>query len=410
MVKGTHYEKVVCACCFLFVCVNIGFASTSFNVYQPYIIEVGNIGNTGGSLILAFRTLVSLLCMLVVAKWYQTFDCRLGVFLASCSTALGFFIYSFADSFWLFCLGGIFAGAGYGLGGMVGVTLIIGRWFKSHVGAAVGISATGSGFASILFPVVITFIIENGSLASAFRMEALVALAVGILVFCLLRNYPSDLGMQPYETHEKNKKEKRIGAACSLTPRARRLMCLGMVFMGAIAVDGWGYLSVLMTSSGFDAYFAATMLTVAGVGLALAKAVSGEAFDLLGAPVGSAIFFVLMNVGLFLCIFAFTGNQVLMAVAIALFSVGNCLGTVGISIWSIDLSIVEERVKLVKDLQVAYAFGAFVFNFVPGPLMDLLGSYSISYGILTVLGITCMVIVLSIYRVLVQGKGAGRAA
>ena len=180
MVKGTHYEKVVCACCFLFLCVNIGFTSTSFNVYQPYIVAVDGIGDTGGSLILAFRTLISLLCMLAVAKWYRLLDCRLGVFLASCLTAIGFFFYSLADNFFMFCL-----------------------------------------------------------------------------------------------------------------------------------------------------------------------------------------------------------------------------GTVGISVWSIDLSTPEERLGLVKDLQVGYAFGGFIFNLVPGPLMDVLGSYCVSYGILVVLGVICMAIVLGIYVKLV---------
>ncbi|MGN0047237.1 MAG: nitrate/nitrite transporter [Eggerthellaceae bacterium] len=401
MVKGTHYEKVVCACCFLFLCVNIGFTSTSFNVYQPYIVAVDGIGDTGGSLILAFRTLISLLCMLAVAKWYRLLDCRLGVFLASCLTAIGFFFYSLADNFFMFCLGGLFAGAGYGFGGMVAMNLIISRWFKSHVGAAVGIAATGSGFASIVFPFIITLIIENGTLHAAFLMEAVVALAVGLLVFALLRNYPSELGMQPYESHEKNKKEKRIGASCSLTPAARKLLFVAMIFIGAIAVDGWGYLSILMTTSGFDPIFAAGMLTLAGVCLAVAKAASGETFDLLGPFRGSVIFFTLMNVGLVLCVFSFLGNSALMTAAIVLFSVGNCLGTVGISVWSIDLSTPEERLGLVKDLQVGYAFGGFIFNLVPGPLMDVLGSYCVSYGILVVLGVICMAIVLGIYVKLV---------
>ena len=403
VVKGTHYEKVVCACCFLFLCVNVGFPSTSFNVYQPYIVEIPGVGDTGGSMVLACRTLVSLLCMLVVGKWYGFFDCRKGVFIATCLTALGFLLYGFADSFWSLCLGAVFAGAGYGLGGMVCMTLIIGRWFKSHVGAAVGIAATGSGFASIVFPFVITAIIENLGLHYAFFMQTVVALAIGLLVHALLRNYPSDLGMKPYESPEKEgKKEKRIGAACSLTPAAHNVMFVAMVFMGCIAVGGWSYLSILMTSSGFDAYFAATLLTVAGLGLAVAKSVSGEVFDLVGPAKGSAIFFVLLNLGLFLCSLAFLRIEPLMAAGIAIMSVGNCLGTVGISVWAIDLSTIDERVKLVKNLQVAYALGGFLFSIIPGPLADLTGSYSISFAILTAVGIACMVMVLGIYHRLVK--------
>ena len=133
MVKGTHYEKVVCACCFLFLCVNIGFTSTSFNVYQPYIVAVDGIGDTGGSLILAFRTLISLLCMLAVAKWYRLLDCRLGVFLASCLTAIGFFFYSLADHFFMFCLGGLFGSA---FSGATPYTVAITAFFLAAILAA----------------------------------------------------------------------------------------------------------------------------------------------------------------------------------------------------------------------------------------------------------------------------------
>ena len=124
-VVRAHYEKVVCACCFLFLFVNMGFASTSFGVYQPYIVEV--VGNTAGSVVLACRTLTSLVCMLLVNRYYTRLDCRRGVLVATLLTAVGFGIFSQARSTVLFCLGAVFTGAGYGLGGMVCMTTLVGR-------------------------------------------------------------------------------------------------------------------------------------------------------------------------------------------------------------------------------------------------------------------------------------------
>lgn len=400
-----HYEKVVIACCFLFFCVNIGFVSTSFSVYQPYIVAVPGVGNTGGSMLLAFRTFISLVCMLLVAKFYNLVDCRVGIFLACMCTAAGFVIYSFSDNFWLFMLGGLFAGAGYGLGGMVGMTLLVSRWFKGHVGAALGIAATGSSFASFVLPIIVTHIIETSSLFWAFLMEAVLALLIGFMVLALLRNYPSDMSMQPYEGKVKaGKKPQRVGAAKSLPPTPRMLMCLAMIFMGCIAVDAWAYLSILMTSSGFNPYFAATLLTAAGIAMAVAKVVSGSLFDALGVFKGSIIMFAVMNLGLLFCCFAGMHNAIVMTLGAVLLGAGICLGSVGISIWSIDLSTVEERVKLVKDLQVAYAFGGFVFNFLPGALMDVLGTYAVSYVILLAMGLVEMAIVVGIYMKVVNSR------
>ena len=41
-----HYEKVICACCFLVLFTNIGLPSTSFAVYQPYIVAIPDVGDT----------------------------------------------------------------------------------------------------------------------------------------------------------------------------------------------------------------------------------------------------------------------------------------------------------------------------------------------------------------------------
>lgn len=393
-----HYERVICACCFLFLCVNIGFPSTSFNVYQPYI--VAQMGDTNGSLFLALRTLVSMLCMLAVGRYYARLDCRLGVFLATLSTGVGFIVYGCATSFPVYCVGALFAGAGYGLGGMVAMTLLVGRWYRSRVGTAVGIAATGSGVASIVLPVIITHVIETLGLHWAFYLEAVLAVLLGVLVFALLRNRPADLGLEPYHNPDEDADHpvaSRPEAEHSLTPPARRLMFVAMVFMGCITVDGWGYLSILMTSNGFDAYFAATLLTVAGVCLAVAKAVSGLVFDALGTRRASVIFLALMVAGLVLCCLAGTQSRPLMALAVVVFGFGASLGTVGISVWSIDLSTAAERARLVKDLQVAYALGGFVFNLLPGPLASVTGSYVPSYVILTVLGVLEALVVLGVY-------------
>ena len=395
-----HYERVVCACCFLFLFVNIGLPSTSFNVYQPYIVAVPGVGDTGGSMVLAVRTFVSLVCMFLVTKWYGFFDCRLGVFVACLLTATGFVIYGFADSLPLFFAGAAIAGAGYGLGGMVCMTLLVGRWFESNVGTAVGIAACGSGVASVLMPVVAHMLIENFSLSVSFWFEAAVALAVGLLVVLLLRNRPQEIGLEPYvNPHELqgDKPHVHMGATKPLKPLAHHAMFVGMVCIGGISVGGFGYLGILMTSSGFPPFFGALMLSVAGLALTAGKFLTGIVFDAVGTRLGSVIFFAMMLAGLVLCCFAGLQNQILMAMGAVLLGLGSALGTVGISVWSLDLSTEFERTRLVRDLQIAYALGGFVFNFVPGPLMDLLGTYAISYVILTVMGIVAFVVVMGIY-------------
>lgn len=399
-ILAKHYERVVCACCFLFIFVNIGLPSTSFNVYQSYIVATPGVGDTGGSMVLACRTLVSLICMFLVVKWYRFFDCRLGVFIACMFTFAGFVIYGFAGNLWQFMLGAVVAGAGYGLGGMVCMTFLVGRWFESNVGTAVGVASCGSGVASMLMPIVAHALIENFSLAVSFWTEAGIALVVGLLVVLLLRNRPEDMGLEKYiNPHEleDDKPHVHMGATRPLKPIAHHAMFIGMVCIGSISIAGFGYLGILMTSSGFPAFYSAIMLSVAGLALTLGKFLTGIVFDAVGTRMGSAIFFVMMVAGLIICCFAGLQNQALTAMGMVLLGLGAALGTVGISVWSLDLSTSMERSRLVKDLQIAYNSGGFLFNLLPGVLMELTGTYAVSYGILTVFAMVAFVIVMIIY-------------
>ena len=91
-----RYEVVVAACCFLILFTNVGLPSTSFSVYQPYLVDLPGVGHSGASIIVSVRTFVSLLAMLVVRRYYDLLDCRRGAFLATLCVRAGFALYALA--------------------------------------------------------------------------------------------------------------------------------------------------------------------------------------------------------------------------------------------------------------------------------------------------------------------------
>ena len=68
------------------------------------------------------------------------------------------------------------------------------------------------------------------------------------------------------------------------------------------------------------------------------------------------------------------------------------------SVWSIDLSDAEVRTKEIKNFQVAYAFGGFLANTLPGIVKDLVGTYVVSYAAMVVLVALSAFIILRFYR------------
>ena len=393
-----HYDKVIVGCCFAFLFVKIGFSSTAFAVHQPYLVAMEGIGDTGGSLILSVRTLVTLLATIVVDRYYQLFDVRRGVFLASLCTAAGFVVYSFAGTLPVFFVGAVLLGAGYGFGGLVAMTILTNRWYAEGIGGAVGFATMGSGAASIVMPLLVVRVIEASSLSAAFLMEGVIAAAVGVVVFALLRNRPSDMGLEPHVGKEGKKKR---GRRQDMRPASRGdhvALMAAMVFVGAYCCGAITYLSVLATSSGFDPVLAATFVSVAGVALTVSKFATGELFDLMGTPRGSAVVFAVGFVGFVLCCFAGAGSTPLMIVASVLMGAGLSLGSVGISVWSLDLSNEDNRAREIKNFQVAYSIGGFIANTLPGIVKDLVGSYVVSYAGMLVLLALAAIILLRHYR------------
>ena len=393
-----HYEKVIVGCCFAFMFVNIGLPSTAFAVHQPFIVAMEGIGDTGGALILSTRTLVSLLVMFVVDRYYELLDVRRGVFVSCLLTFTGFFIYSIAQSLPVFLVGAAVLGVGYGFGGMVAVTLLANRWFKEGVGTALGIASMGTGFTTIVMPFVVIRVIQAASLSAAFLVEACVALAVGLVVVVLLRNRPSDMGLQPYEG-KPGKPNRRAHVEMNPAPRSERyLLLVAMVFVGAYCCGGITYITVLLTSNGFEAGFAASIMSVVGFALMVAKFVVGRMFDKLGSVAASACMFAIAAVGFSMLCFVETGAAPLMVTGAILIAIGLSIGTIGVSVWSLDTAGAGNVSRQIRNFQVAYSLGGFIANTLPGIIKDLVGTYVVSYAGMLVILVAAAFIVLRYYR------------
>ena len=409
MLFSGHYHWVIAFCCFLLVFCNVGLPSTSFNVYQPYIVALPGVGDSAGSIVITVRTFMSLLCMFAVARYYELLDCRLGAAIASCFTVACLLLFGFADTFPLLCVASALGGVGYGLGGMVCTTYLINRWFKTDVGTAVGLAAVGSGVSSIVIPVCAEWVIRTFSLSISFWAEALLAAVIGAVVFALLRNKPSDLGMEPYVNpkwiakhqddvvHRNDGVDVPVDHGVSLPAGPKRAFILVTMIVGASCVSSANFLGVFLVSGGYGHTFAALMLSVCGLVLTIGKFGMGRIFDGLGGLRGSVIALVTFISGMTLLCMGVAGNVMLIWAGTIVFSFGLAIGSTGIPIWSLHFSTPNERVKTVRTFQLGYAAGSFMFTMVPGVLKDIMGSYVVSYVIMVAMMAVALAIIVVVY-------------
>ncbi len=416
-----HYRIVIVACCFCILFINQGLPATSFNVFQSYLVAMPGVGDLGGSLVLTVRSFVSLVAIFFVSAFYRRFSLRVGVAAATAFTAAGFLAYSLARDLALLCLGSVLTGIGYGFGGVVATTMLIGNWYRGHIGTVAGAVGMGSGVASMVMPLAVAAVIARSDLSHAFLMEALLALGLGTVVVALLRSKPQDVGLrlveepapaappaaaaptrtapEPSAPAAPARHPGKVHVGAATLPRAdKRLMLAAMVLLGAVAIVGNGYFSVLLTSSGIGLETAALLTAALGTSLTLSKLACGWVFDLAGARKGSLAFFTVLIVGLLLCSLAGPGGAADGFFAAVFFGVGVALATTGVSVWTLELSAPRDRLGMVRDFQVAYAFGGFAFNLMPGALANATGSYAISYALFAAAAIACALIVGIVYK------------
>ena len=88
-----QYQTIIVACAFTLLFVNTGFTSTSFSIYQSYIVDIPGVGDVGGSVVVTVRTFVSLICMFFTGVYFRRLNPRIGFFIATLFTALAFFLF-----------------------------------------------------------------------------------------------------------------------------------------------------------------------------------------------------------------------------------------------------------------------------------------------------------------------------
>lgn len=194
-----HYGYVIVFCCCLIMGVNIGLVMSSAGIfYQPVSDELGvSVGKFG--LYMSFNYLTSTLMLSVAGRLMERFSARMLLTLSSavlgvCLIAMGFF-----NAVWQFYIAGSIIGITLAFLLYLSFPTMINRWFKVKVGLFIGICSAASGIGGILFnPIGASLISAYGWRTAYAVFGGIILLVVTPILGLLLRNYPSDKGLQAY--------------------------------------------------------------------------------------------------------------------------------------------------------------------------------------------------------------------
>lgn len=401
-----HRAWAVCLGCSIALFTVMGLGVNVFTIYQPWIIQVHGFTNAQGSWITTVRSLFALLAMLSVDGLCRRLGLRYTMTAGMACFAASYALFGAARTFPVYCAAAALSGLAYGYGGMIPLTLVISHWFQRRRGLALGLAAAGSGLSTILFPPLLTRIIETRGLETALYGEGILGVIFTLAVYLLVRSDPAQVGLAPYSGGQDRAAPRQAVrlAPAGLRPVHWWAVAAAAFLIGAPSGPGFSHLTVLYTSCGYDPILVAFLMSYLGVVLMAAKVLYGQLSDKLGSRTANLLVFLVMLGGFLLCALAPLGSVPLAFAAITLTALGMPISSVTLSVWAGDLSGGDSYESTVKWYTSAYMLGSLVTGPLPGLSADHTGSYVPAYLLFALMLLAAAVLVQGVYRRLDLGK------
>ena len=392
----THKNPwAVCVGCTLLLFCTVGLTTSSFSVYQPYLISIIGLSNTQASMVINVRSLSSLVGIIFVQRYISLTGLRRGMIIMNLLAALSFFIFGLADSYSGCCIAAAMLGLCYGLGGTVSASIAIKRVFASHQTLALGICSAGTGVATIVCPPIATALISAFSLRHALWAEGVFLLIASIATFILIgpgvNNKPPEL------------KQSDIRAPRS--PGEKKsfiIVCAASLLIGVMGNTGWNHLSVLYSTEGADPLTVSRLISFVGLALTAGKVLYGELTDRMGGRRAAICFCSILIAGEVLACFAGLLSMPIALMSMLCTGLGMPISTVGFSSMAADLSTPAHYPSSLRAFQLWYMIGTFATGPLPGIIADRCGSYVPFYYILSLCAAITLCLVIWAYKI---GKG-----
>ncbi|MBO5908080.1 MAG: MFS transporter [Clostridia bacterium] len=378
------YSWVIIGISALMVCIVLGFCSSTKSLYVKAVTEAMGIPRSAFSINDSIRfiatAIINLFFGVLVAKFGPKKLISTGILLiiGSC------FVYSFAESIFVYYIGGLLLGVGFSWTSTTMVGYVVNIWCKESKGTIMGAVLACNGIGGAVAAQVLSPIINSGAetYRDAYRVAGILLIAILVLVLIFFRDKPKGVEGLPAVQKKKSKGDSWEGLEFSeLIKKPYFYASLVCIFLTGMVLQGIGGIATpFMYDKGIDVEYVAIVVSVHSITLTCFKFLTGFIFDKAGIRITS-------NMCMLAVIAAFT----------ALLLCDNSLGgKILAMIYSAFSSLALPLETIMLPLYVGYYFGQKSFGKTLGifvavntagyavgaPLsnlaFDLVGSYNLS--------------------------------
>jgi sugar phosphate permease len=193
-----HYAWVIAAVTFLVLIVTSGVRATPGVLMVPLETEFGRSRTAISAAVainIALYGLIGPFAASLMDRWGLRRIVLLAIALLSISVAL---TTQMRTQWQLTLLWGVLVGSGTGVTALVLAAVVASRWFDERRGLVLGVLSAANATGQLVFlPLLASLVASRGWRTAALAVAAAAALVFAI-VFLLMRDHPSDVGLEPY--------------------------------------------------------------------------------------------------------------------------------------------------------------------------------------------------------------------
>ena len=405
MGKGKIYYGwyVVAAACAV-VAVTMGIITNCFSQFiKPVCADMGFTRQQMSM----NQTMLSVVQMVMAMMW-GWLSKRINLHKWMCAAAIlvpfFYFSYSYARNIYMFYGITLLLSISYCIISMMVFTYIVGNWFVKNRGVAIGMASMGSGIGAMIMNTVISqMIIAWGWRFTYKAVAVLMFLVVVPCIFLVIREKPSDKGLEPYGADEVSAQGKSKGGVpfegVTMAEAAKMpvFWAVALTSVGLVMSISVFYqtLAPHLSDNGYSVTFAAVMTSVSMGALAVGKVMLGRMFDRLGTRKAAVIACICTLIGII--------GMIYCKATVSLFAIIFGVG-LGCSFGAICMPIITQNVFGMKDynsiygkLSAATGLGGAFAPIISGRTYDIYGSYVPIYAVaaaITMAGIIILAVAL----------------
>ena len=365
------------------------FRSTPGVMVEPLHTEFGwSIGTVSAAI--AVNLALFGLTAPFAAALMERFGVRQVVSVALVTVAVGAGLTVFMTASWqLVLLWGVVVGLGTGSMALALVATVVGRWFVARRGLVTGVLTAANATGQLIFLPVLAHVVEDSGWRAASVTVSVAALVVVPIVWFLLRNRPSDVGVLPYGGTEADVVEPlRSGAAklavetlfAATRSRTFWLLVVGFLICGA-TTNGLvqSHFVPAAHDHGMPATTAASLLAIVGIFDIAGTIFSGWLTDRVDPRLLLVAYYTLRGASLFLLVPLFGSDLNASMFAFVIFYGLDWVATVPPTM-ALCRAAFGARAPIVFGWVFAsHQLGAAAAALVAGLVRDALGSYDLAW-------------------------------